>query len=147
MYFIESIAISLQVWNAYVLQVPRSRCSISLIYSSFVHFFVVFLVEIGTSILQGWTAFQSVSRLLFSSWFHHIPTKNMHEKMERADSREDVKRITGRHLKPSFSLCLHVLVLDWRAAVRFPARSGHVEALVLWIEITFFPLLPCVLSV
>jgi hypothetical protein len=65
----------------------------------------------------------------------------------REDGKNGFKRGRERDHGPAFeteflSLSTCSCPRPTRAAVRFPARNGHVEALVFWIEITFFPLLP-----
>jgi len=56
--------------------------------------------------------------------------------------KENMKGITDRHLKPSFFLCLHLLVLDRQELLLASLRAAAMLwLLVLWIEITFFHLL------
>ena len=56
--------------------------------------------------------------------------------------KDNMKGITGRHLKPSFFLCLHLLVLDRQEPLLASLRTAAMLwLLVLWIEITFFHLL------
>ena len=56
--------------------------------------------------------------------------------------KESMKGITGRHLKPSFFLCLDLLVLYRQELLLASLRAAAMLwLLVLWIEITFFHLL------
>ena len=87
-----------------------------------------------------------ISISLSSPLFLMIPSytnKEHTREVGKKGFKENTKGITGRHLKPSFFLCLHLLVLDRQ---ELPLASLRAAAmlwlLVLWIEITFFHLLP-----
>lgn len=85
-----------------------------------------------------------ISIRLPSSLFLMIPsyTNKEHAKeVGKKGFKDNMRGITGRHLKPSFFLCLQLLVLDRQEMLlAFLRAAAMLWLLVLWIEITFFHL-------